>query len=292
MADEKRKQVSEKEEDVATEEKLEEAAIRAAEAREEQQKEAERKRIEERKRIGKESTMGMGGELSAARASYAGAAEYSGRVKKAEEKEEKGAKKDVGLIYIGQESGMPQEDIYGGFLKEIGNLPDTIKAQQARLAQVVFETKLLDAIREQHLKRYEISTGNLYPEFSTEKAREEGQKFIKKAPVTTKALDEYVEKGPDRMEEPSIPDMDRRILAKSIMSTFASIMKGIGSAAFGGTTAETAGMVVDPGTAILAEEGRMLMAEVEKHEEKKERIREINFMLQKEFRENVLRMQS
>lgn len=109
--------------------------------------------------------------------------------------------------------------------------------------------------------------------------------------VRDDALKQKRAQGPMQMDLPDFPDDDKQLIAKLSLAGIGSVLKNLAAAGRGGQASAVGGMVVDPGSKILSETGKMLAADVNKYDTKAERVHEMNFLLRKEYQDDLIKMQ-
>lgn len=199
---------------------------------------------------------------------------------------------------VPMKSGKEQDDsaLWDGVISSLSASPDP-KLIRAAIAQYGIDglnkairgmQELQDLTKQNVLNRYMDANG----EFDWGAAQAAGQGIVKKAPVSSTALDQAKQRGAPQMAMPNIPDRDKQILAKVITGAIGNLGKafvqGFGSA----DTAATGSIEVEPGLRVLGETGRMLLADAEKYREKVQQVEELNFQLKTKYEDKLDMMQA
>ncbi len=143
-------------------------------------------------------------------------------------------------------------------------------------------SELRQAVQQNVLSAYATSGG----QFDWDKATSMAEDRITKGPTSRGALDKLQKDGPMQMQMPEMPDRDRDKLANIISTTVAGLVQGISMGASG---TKVASATPQAGLQQQVQFGQMLAQDIETVRAKRERVKEMNFMLEKEHDGNVLK---
>ena len=199
---------------------------------------------------------------------------------------------------VPMKSGKVQDDsaLWDGVISSLSASPDP-KLIRAAIAQYGIDglnkairgmQELQDLTKQNVLNRYMDANG----EFDWGAAQAAGQGVVKKAPVSSTALDQAKKRGAPQMAIPNIPDRDKQILAKVITGAIGNLGKAFVQGFGNADTAATGSIEVEPGLRVLGETGRMLLADAEKYREKVQQVEELNFQLKTKYEDKLDMMQA
>lgn len=200
------------------------------------------------------------------------------------------------LVPMKSAEGQDDSILWAGVASALSASPDPVSIKAA-IAQYGIDglnkairgmQELQDLTKQNVLNRYMDANG----EFDWGAAQAAGQGVVKKAPVSSTALDQAKQRGAPQMAMPNIPDRDKQILAKVITGAIGNLGKAFVQGFGNADTAATGSIEVEPGLRVLGETGRMLLADAEKYREKVQQVEELNFQLKTKYEDKLDMMQA